>query len=109
MTDKNEFEAAADHTAEQLSEDWYEFIQSNVSSANNKSPVCNALSHNLKQWKNSDQNTETVNAGLNQSILSLFLTEVENSLPHSGLNTLPSQVFSIQQTQVAPKHWQRKS
>ena len=32
--DKDEFEAAADHTAEQLSESWYEFIQSNVT--NNK-------------------------------------------------------------------------
>ena len=49
--DKDEFEAAAGHTAEQLSEGWYEFIQSNVSSANNKSPVCNAMSHSLKQWK----------------------------------------------------------
>ena len=47
--DKDEFEAPADHTAEQLSEGWYEFIQSNVSSANNESPVCNAMSHNLKQ------------------------------------------------------------
>ena len=41
--DKDEFEAATDHTAEQLLEGWYEFIQSNVSSASNKSQVCNAL------------------------------------------------------------------
>ena len=48
--DKDEFEAAADHTAEQLSEGWwYEFIQFNVSSANNNSPVCNAMCHNFKQ------------------------------------------------------------
>ena len=50
-SDKDEFEPAADYTAEQLSEGWCEFIQSNVSSANNKSPVCNATSHNLRQWK----------------------------------------------------------
>ena len=78
--DKDEFEAAADHTADQLSKGWYQFIQPNVSSANNKSPVCSALSHNLKQWKNSDQNTEMINAGPDSSILSPFLTKAENSL-----------------------------
>ena len=50
-SDRYEFEATADYTAEQLSKGWYEFIQSKISSANNKSPVCNASSHNLKQWK----------------------------------------------------------
>ena len=82
--DKDEFQAAADHTAEKLSEGWYEFIQPNISSANNKSPVCSALSYHLKQWKNSDQNTEMMNAGLDSSILSPFLTEAENNLSNTN-------------------------
>ena len=93
--DKDEFEAAADHTAEQLSEGWYEFIQSNVSSANNKSPVCNAMSHNLKQWKNSDQNTEMANAGLDSSILSPFLMEAENNLSDTNRDLSPTDPVTL--------------
>ena len=97
MTDngKDEFEAAADHTAEQLSEGWYEFIQSNVSSGNNKSPVCNAMSHNLKQWENSDQNTEMVNAGLDSSILSPFLMEAENNLSDTNRDLSPTDPVTL--------------
>ena len=60
------------------------------SSANNKSPVCSALSHNLRQWKNSDQNTEMVNAGLDSSILSPFLTEAENNLSNTNRDVPPA-------------------
>ena len=93
--DKDEFEAAADHTAEQLSEGWYEFIQSIVSSANNKSLVCNAMSHNLKQWKNSDQNTEMVNAGLDSSILSPFLMEAENNFSDTNRDLSPTDPVTL--------------
>ena len=71
---KMNLNAATDHTAEKLTEGWYEFIQSNVLPTNNKSPVCSDSSHNLKQWKNSNQNTEMVNAGPDSLILSPFLT-----------------------------------
>ena len=74
----------------QLSEGWHEFIQSNVSAPNNKSPVCNASSHNLKQRKNSDQNTEMINAGLDSSILSPFLTEAENHLSDTNRDLPPT-------------------
>ena len=93
--DKDEFEAAADHTAEQLSEGWYEFTQSNASSANNKSQVCNAMSHNLKQWKNSDQNTEMVNAGLDSSILSPFPMEAENNLSGTNRDLSPTDPVTL--------------
>ena len=102
--DKDEFEAAADHTAEQLSEGWYEFIQSYVSSANNKSPVCNAMSHNLKQWKNSDQNTEMVNAGLDSSILSPFLMEAENNLSDANRDLSPTDPVTLDP--YSEKHFQ---
>ena len=93
--DEDEFEATADNTAEQLSESWYELIQPNVSSANNKSPVFNASSHNLTQWKNSDQNTEMVNAGLDSSILSPLLTEAENNLSDTNRDLSPTDPVTL--------------
>ena len=70
-------------------------FQSNVSSANNKSPVCNATSHNLKQWKNSDQNNEMVNAGLDSSILSPFLMEAEKNLSHTNRDLSPTDPVTL--------------
>ena len=93
--DKDEFEAAADHTAEQLSEGWYEFIQSVVSSANNKSHACNVSSHNLKQWKNSDQKAEMINAGLDSSTLSPFVTEAENDLSDTNRYLPPTDPVTL--------------
>ena len=93
--DKDQFETSADHTAEHLSECWYEFIQSNVSSATNKSPVCNASSHSSKQWKNSDQNTEMVSAELDLSILSRFLTEAENNLSDTNRGLPPTDPLTL--------------
>ena len=92
--DKDEFEAAADHIAKQLSEGWYEFIQS-VSSANNKSPVCNASVYNLKQWKNSDQNTGMIDVGLDSSTLSPFLTEAEFYLSDTNRDVSPTEPVTL--------------
>ena len=93
--DKDLFETSADHTAEHLSKCWYEFIQSNVSSATNKSPVCDASSHSSKQWKNSDQNTEMVSAELDLSILSHFLTEAESNLSDTNRGLPPTDPLTL--------------
>ena len=76
---------AADHTAEQLSDTWLNFVTSQPSwFACHTSPVqpnyagCASCS-----WKLAQQKSEMARAGLDSSILSPFLPEPESDHPHA--------------------------
>ena len=76
---------AADHTAEQLSDTWLNFVTSQPSwFACHTSPVQpNYAGCASRSWKLAQQKSEMARAGLDSSILSPFLPEPESDHPHA--------------------------